>query len=501
MSERVYLSKSRYCEFRQCPRAAWLRLHRPEILKESEDALARMRTGNEVGDLARGLFGPYVNVTVRTEDALDLAAMVEETRREMEKGTPVICEASFSHDGLYCAVDLLRREDTGWAVYEVKSSTSPDSPRYLDDVSYQRYVLEKCGVKVTGVYLVCLESTYVYDGSLDIHRLFRITDMTEAAAAKAREVEEQILLAREILSSDVEPEIDLSEACLKDGGCPCWGHCAEHVCSPSVFDLYRLAGKKKMQYYHDGLSSFAALRKAGVKLNEKQDRQIAYALEDMGDHTEPEKIRGFLEGLRYPLYFLDFETFAPAVPRFFGTKPYTQVPFQYSLHVIRAEGEEPEHLEFLAEPEGDPRRALAERLCRDIPMGACVTAYNKSFECGRIGELAELYPDLREHLLDIQGNISDLLIPFQSGWYYNRAMGGSFSIKSVLPALYPNDPDLDYHNLEDVHHGGEASEAFAGMAEMEPEERARIRKNLLRYCGLDTYAMVKVWEKLREAAC
>ena len=129
MSERVYLSKSRYCEFRQCPRAAWLRLHRPEILKESEDALARMRTGNEVGDLARGLFGPYVNVTVRTEDALDLAAMVEETRREMEKGTPVICEASFSHDGLYCAVDLLRREDTGWAVYEVKSSTNPDSPR------------------------------------------------------------------------------------------------------------------------------------------------------------------------------------------------------------------------------------------------------------------------------------------------------------------------------------------------------------------------------------
>ena len=133
-------------------------------------------------------------------------------------------------------------------------------------------------------------------------------------------------------------------------------------------------------------------------------------------------------------------------------------------------------------------------------MGVCVTAYNKSFECSRLKELAETFPDLEEHLLDIRDNIVDLLVPFQSGWYYNRAMGGSFSIKSVLPALFPDDPALDYHNLEEIHHGGEAMAAFPAMEHMDNEQLERTRRNLLKYCELDTFAMVKVWERLREAA-
>ena len=133
-------------------------------------------------------------------------------------------------------------------------------------------------------------------------------------------------------------------------------------------------------------------------------------------------------------------------------------------------------------------------------MGVCVTAYNKSFECSRLKELTETFPDLEEHLLDIRDNIVDLLVPFQSGWYYNRAMGGSFSIKSVLPALFPDDPALDYHNLEEIHHGGEAMAAFPAMEHMDNEQLERTRRNLLKYCELDTFAMVKVWERLREAA-
>ena len=158
------------------------------------------------------------------------------------------------------------------------------------------------------------------------------------------------------------------------------------------------------------------------------------------------------------------------------------------------------HREFLAESGPDPRRPLAEKLCDDIPPDVCVLAYNKSFECNRLKELAELFPHLAEHLLSIENNILDLLTPFRNGYYYNRAMGGSFSIKSVLPAMFPEDPELDYKNLEGVHNGSEAMEVFPLIKDMDEREREETRRNLLRYCALDTYAMVRIWEKLEEVA-
>ena len=158
------------------------------------------------------------------------------------------------------------------------------------------------------------------------------------------------------------------------------------------------------------------------------------------------------------------------------------------------------HTEFLAYPGADPRRALAEQLCRDIPMNVCTTAYNMGFEKGRIKGLAEIYPDLATHLMNIHDNIQDLMIPFQQKWYYTKAMKGSYSIKYVLPALFPNEPSLDYHNLEGVHNGSEASATFKRMECMGDEELAAYRTHLLNYCGLDTFAMVKVWEKLSEVA-
>ena len=181
MKGTVFLSKSKYCEFRQCPKAAWLQRHKPETKTESDDALARMQTGKEVGELARGLFGPYTDVTVRSGDRLDLSAMISATGKELEKQTLVICEASFAFNGLFCAVDILKRENGGWAIYEVKSSTKAENPLYLTDVACQTYVLKHCGINVTGVYLVCLNNQYVYNGHLDLKQLFRIVDMTDAA--------------------------------------------------------------------------------------------------------------------------------------------------------------------------------------------------------------------------------------------------------------------------------------------------------------------------------
>ena len=496
----MYLSKSIYVRVWNCPKGAWINKYHPEMVVISDDTQARFDAGHAVGELAQGLFGPSVNVTAYREDGkLDLPQMIENTRLEMEKGTEVICEASFSYEGLYCAVDLLRKEGDGWAIYEVKSSSDGLQDKYIADVSYQKYVLEHCGVKVTGVYLVCIDSSYVLEESgLDISRFFKINDLWEAASNEQEETVPGVLeTAERVLECGEEPEMELAEAC-KD--CELFSWCGRDLPTPNVFDLYRLQKKKMIEYYRQGLVSYEQLEEAGVIKNATQLRQMDFALRDRGIHVEKEPLREFLSKLTYPLYFLDFETMMPAVPFCVGTHPFAQIPFQYSLHYIEEEGGELKHREFLAESGTDPRREIAEALCRDIPADACVTAFNKRFECSRLKELADTFPDLAEHLRAIEGNIVDLLDPFQKGWYYKKEIGGSFSIKSVLPAICPDDPELDYHELEGVHNGTEAMSIFPQIQYMEPEEAEKAMWNLLAYCRLDTLAMVKVWEELRRTA-
>ena len=492
------LSKSKYCLLWQCPKLLWLDTCHRELKTEDPSRDERMVTGNEVGDLAMRLFGDYTEVTVLKEDGSpDLSAMIEKTRQCIENGTENICEASFSYNGLYCAVDILRKEGSGYAIYEVKSSTH-EAEIYGVDIAYQKYVLEHCGLTVTGTYLVCINSEYTRGKELDIRQLFRIADMTEWVNPEMPMIPSRLKLAGETLSSGTEPARDIGEWCDNPYHCAYWEYCSRHLPQPSVFDIYRMTAKKKLEYYRKGMVSYEDMLSA-PKLNDKQLRQIQFQLSDCGTHIDKDGIQHFLNTLSYPLYFLDFETMQLAIPQYPGTRPYQQIPFQYSLHYIEEPGGELKHREFLAESGKDPRRAIAESLCRDIPQNVCVTAYNKGFECGRLKELAAQLPDLAGHLLNIQENIRDLLIPFQSGYYYNRAMGGSFSIKSVLPALFPDDPMLDYHNLEGIHNGSEAMTIFPKIKDMPPEEQAAARKNLLAYCELDTYAMVKVWEALLKA--
>lgn len=493
------LSKSKYCGLWQCPKIPWLNKYKPEEMEINDAIQSRMDAGNLVGDLAMGLFGDFVEVTAYNGEKLDLSQMIARTQEEMEKGTPVICEASFSYNGLYCAVDILRKDGDGWAIYEVKSSTSADKDVYTADVAYQKYVLQNCGVNLTNVFLVCLNNEYVFDGTLDLQQLFRITDITVPVAFEQRNLAANLSIGEQLLNDPNEPKLDISERCMHPYECGYWKYCTRHIPTPSVFNLYRMPFKKKLDCYQNGLFRYEDLIQNPGITNEKQSRQIEYALADKGTYLDKDGIRAFLDTLSYPLYFLDFETMQLPVPIFPGTKPYQQIPFQYSLHYIEEPGGELKHKEFLGISGEDPRRAIAESLCRDIPMNACVTAYNRGFECGRIKELACAFPDLAEHLLNIRSHIQDLLTPFQSGYYYNRAIGGSFSIKSVLPALYPDDSELDYHNLEGVHNGSEAMDLFPKIKDLPPEEQVIARKNLLAYCKLDTLAMVKVWQKLVDA--
>ena len=495
----MYLSKSIYVNVWRCPKGAWINKYHPEWVTVTDAQQARFDTGHEVGDLAQGMFGPFADVTAYREDgSLNKSEMIRRTAEEMEKGTPVICEAAFSYEGLYCAVDLLRKDGDGWAAYEVKSSTQLKD-YYTADVSYQKYVLEHCGVRLTGVYLVNIDSSYVLGPEgLDPAGFFRINDLWEAASRAQQDTLPGVLeTAERVLGCEDEPRAELTENCT---ACDFFRCCFRDLPERNVFDLYRLGKKKMVEFYRQGLISYEQLEKAGVIKNGTQLRQMDFWLRDKGIYADKEKLREFLSGLSYPLYFLDFETMGLAVPVYAGTKPFEQIPFQYSLHYIEREGGEVLHREFLAESGTDPRRAVAEALCRDIPADVCVTAFHKSTECGILRKLAEQFPDLADHLNAVAEHVADLLVPFQSGWYYRKEIGGSFSIKSVLPAICPDDPELDYHELDGIHNGTEAMSRYPKMKDMEPEEREKVRRSLLAYCRLDTLAMVKVWEELKRAA-
>lgn len=508
------LSKSRYTLFCKCEKAFWLNVFDPDKASPIDDAQkARFEQGNVVGDLAMGLFGPYEEVTTLTPDGkLDLGTMVAKTKDEMQKGTANICEASFAFDGNYCAVDILRKTPRGWAIYEVKSTSYPEfngSPtqleKYAPDIAYQKWLLEQCGVVVTDVYLVCLNSDYVRRGALDLKKLFVVVDFDEFIAGEYLLVPGRVARAKEVLQLTSEPEKELGRQCSKPYECAFWAYCKKQkrLPEPSVFDVYGGSTKskkdgrffidKKLEHYYAGRVSFDDLK--NQKLGHVQRLHI-----EGKEFLDKEGIRAFLDTLSYPMYFLDFETMMYAIPQFDGTRPYQQVTFQYSLHIKRSESEPYEHKEFLAQSDGsNPLPAVAKRLCEDIPKDVCVLAYNKTFECSRIKEMADIFPNLKDHLLNIRDNIQDLLDPFQAGYCYKPAMGGSFSIKSVLPALFPEDPQLDYHNLEgSVHNGGEAMDIFPRIKDMSPADADAARKSLLEYCWLDTWAMVKVWEKLTE---
>jgi hypothetical protein len=388
--------------------------------------------------------------------------MIDETNRIININplpTSTLCEASFAFDGCFCSVDILRFFKDGCCpsdsleMIEVKSSTGPKS-EYLDDMAFQYHVLASCGHNVQKISLMHVNTKYVRQGELDIQKLFTVVDCTEEVKAKQKEVIANIKRIRETAEAVTEPDAPLGNHCSKPNPCPYKNYCFRHI-------------------------------------TQEPGRPPAVTIDKPA-------IQAFLDTLSYPLYFLDFETMQEIIPPFDNTRPYQQIPFQYSLHVQYRGGMY--HYEYLAEAGSDPRRAVAERLCKDIPKDVCVLAYVMSFEKGRIKELAESFPDLADHLMAIHGNVKDLIVPFRAKAWRSEAQHGSNSIKDVLPAMFPDNPELDYHRLDLVHNGNEAMAAYADLPNKSPKEQDRIRAALLAYCRLDTLAMVKILHELRLVA-
>lgn len=490
-----YISKTSFVEGKNCGRAFWLKANRPELFAPSDNA--RTDTGHEVGDLAKPYFGDYAEI----EMTGDFEAMARETERLMRSGCANICEATFIANGMLCMVDILHAgADGGWDVVEVKSTTKVKD-RHVADLSFQRLVLAECGVDVRRCILMHVDSEYVREGDLDLGGFFALEDLTDDLEAP-EDVRGLVAELRETAGCADEPGTAIGCHCTSPHECGFKGHCWKHVPENSVFDVAGMSAKRAFAFIERGWASYGDIyadEEAMAKLNPRQRNQLtAWAVGSDYKSVSMPHVKEFLGTLSHPLYFLDFETFQPVIPLWDGTRPYQQIPSQYSLHWIEEEGGELRHAEFLAKEGEDPRRALAEALVRDIPQGACTLAYNMGFEKGVIAKLAEALPDLQEELMGIRDSIKDLMAPFQKGHYYMGAMGGSYSIKYVLPAMFPDDPELDYKGLEGIHNGAEAMDAYLTLHLKEPEEVAVIREQLLRYCELDTFAMVKIWSRLAE---
>ncbi len=486
----MHLSKSKYCNAVQCKKMLWLEENKSEE-KEDIDNTSVLDNGTEVGELARDLFTPHKDIEFNE----NLNQMVIDTNKLMKEENITITEASFTYKNNFCSVDILVKKKENIEIYEVKSSTEIKDI-YLDDISYQVYILKSLGYNVTKASLVYINNKYIRKGKLELNKLFIIKDVTDIVNSKQDEIINNIKEIDMCMENKNEPNIDIGIHCVKPYDCPFFKYCTKHLPEYNVFNIRGLRNTSKFKLYHQGIYSYKDLLNSNI--NDKYKRQIEFTLYDKKEKIDKEQIKEFLNTLSYPLYFLDFETYQQSIPEFDDVYPYMQIPFQYSLHFIEGENKELHHKEFLSESGIDPRRLLAETIVKDIPKDVCVLAYNMSFEKRVIKDLANIYPDLREHLLNIHDNIKDLMIPFYKGYYYKKEMEGSYSIKYVLPALFPNEKDLDYHNLDMIHNGSEAMSTFANLKNLEKNEQEKVRENLLKYCQLDTYAMVKIWQKLNE---
>jgi len=491
-----YITKTDFVEGMNCPTYLLLKKNKPELMKATEmDTSAK--EGIEVGLVAANLFEDIIKIpfTCSKEEKVErtAAAMNEEKRT-------TIAEATFVSANLYCQVDYLSSFEEGFSINEVKALTSIRKKnknacledRIIRDLGFQYYVLRQAGVDVRKVNCIYLNENYVRGGSIKHNELFIMDDVTDEIIKYVEEQIEDDIRSLERFISNSNTKDLRSTKCAK---CKSFSeYCLRDLPTPNVFDLNGTFCRKRDVFYKEGDITFEKLMKRkDLNTNTRQEIEAEIL---QREYVDKKSISEFLEGIRLPVYFLDFETYQNAIPEVEGQWPYEQVPFQYSLDIVEDSNMELIHKEFLAEENGDPRRMMAEKLVNDIPKGVCVIAYNISFEKGRLEELAELYPDLKEHLLNIAENLIDLEIPFKKRWYYKREMKGKSSIKKVLPALFPNDPNLNYANLPGVQNGQQAKEMFLKLRDMSDEERLEQRSYMLQYCALDTFAMVKVWEAL-----
>lgn len=486
------LSKSRFLSGLQCHKRVYLEIHRPELATPPDPSTqAILAMGTEIGLLARRRFpgGVLATVGFRQREA----AIAQTAALLQDPNVPAIFEGAFEHEGVVVRVDILERvlDETGrplaWRLIEVKSSTRVKDI-HLDDVAIQSYVLLGSGIALAGTCLMHIDTTYVYQGGqADLQALFAIEDVSEVVASRRGQVPERLAGMRSALSESQPPAIDPDGHCHSPYECPFWAHCTK---DKSARWIYYLPGSRETvnRLAQEGITTIDEIPD-GATLSLTQRR--------VKDNVEwvSTNLGASLRSVQYPVHHVDFETVMLAVPRFPATRPYQAIPVQWSNHIELESGDIIHH-EFLHSDPTEPRKRWAEALIESLGEKGSIVVYS-AYEEAMMRQVVEAFPEFRQFFSAIIKRLWDLH-PIIKEHYYHPKFQGSYSIKTVLPAVVPS---MGYDDLA-IQEGGQAANEYYRMVFLESDwiEQARIKDALLRYCARDTMAMVELRRMLMKKA-
>lgn len=488
------LSKSKILAFRQCPRRLWLEIHRPD-LKDDSAAEAVYRIGNEVGEVARQIYDTSGNGILIDPEELGFETAFAKSSEHLREGKVPVFEAGLQIPGALAFADVMLPEPTGgkvaWNMIEVKSSAGVKE-YHRDDIAVQTFVAESAGVELASVSLAHINTAFVYAGDGDYRGLLKEVDFTAEAKSRRGEVAEWIEAAQAVASLPVAPEIATGDQCSNPFPCAFCTYCGqdENAVDYPLSSLPNFSGRRRDAVEAMGIHDLREVPDEYLSPIQKRVRDVTRSGEIFLDAAGA---AADLEGLGFPVRFLDFESVMLAVPAWKGTRPYQQIPFQFSLHCLEEAGTLT-HESFLDLSGADPSEALAKELIRACGDQGPVFAYNATFERMVIRDLANRFPSMGSSLLEILARVVDLL-PVAKARYYHPDQHGRWGLKSVVPAACP---ELSYDQLDGVADGAMAVEAFkeAVTPRTSPERKGEIERELLAYCHLDTLGLVCLWEVL-----
>jgi hypothetical protein len=481
------LTKSDYLIGLECPRFLWNKQHHPEKIRKSTIAEQfRFDDGLKVGIEAQKLFSEGIDLS-----KYNYKENIKKTKDALNENKPIF-EAGFEFNNCFSRADILVPNEGGWDIIEVKAATKIKDIN-IHDISFQRYIYEGNGLKIKKCYILHLNKEYYRKGDLNIKELYKKEDVTKESYELLKNIEKSIKEVFAFLSLTSPPKSGFTiKSVIKEGHHDCKIENCLELPENHVFCLYR-GGKLSCELYDNGIELIKDIPNT-TKLNFKQS--VQRECEKTGKvHINKEEIKKFFNKLEYPIYCLDFETFSTAIPLFYGTKAYSQIPFQYSLHVQEKEESKAKHYEFLYEGNSDPRKEFMDSLHKVLGEKGTIVVYNQSFEINRLKELGENFPEYKKWVESIPSRTVDLLVLFREFSYYNPKQQGSASIKKVLPAL----TGKTYNGMT-ISDGGSASvEFFNTHYTKAPKEKIKqVREDLLKYCGLDTEAEIMIIDRLKE---
>jgi hypothetical protein len=485
------LSKTRFRYGLQCSRFLWLECYRPKLAdRYTEAQLARFESGTEVGVLARRLYPGGVLVE---QDHFHIDEALAVTRRHLERQPPIaVFEAAFMHEDVRVRADIVvPAADGRFDMLEVKSAGQIHQA-YIEDVAIQHFAMGGMGIPAGRASIVHLNKEYVHDGrpSYRLDQLFVRRDVTEEVEAWKPTLIEKLAEMKRVITLAEPPEARPGKQCNAPFTCKFYGLCHKDEPEHPVYELPGAPPAMMADLIAMGIREIREIPVDYPGLTARQKLVRDCVIRD-SPHFDP-ALKTALGRVDYPVHFLDFETYHPSLPVYKGTKPFQQVPFQWSDHIINRDGQV-RHLEFLAADGADPREAFARTLVEAMGREGSIIVYSAA-EKVNLNRLAEAVPELAGELQALVLRLVDLW-GLVKAHVYHPDFHGSYSLKSVLPALVPG---LDYGDLA-IQEGDAASAAYAEMRKPDilPERNAEIRANLLAYCQRDTEALLRLFQVLR----